>query len=372
MIDLVFGLHLYQPPNQTLEILKKIAEESYLPVIDLILSHPRARFTVDIAKSAAENLAKCGEGKEFMKNLQKAVDLRKIALANTAAYHPILPLLSEREIKRQIVLNEMAYSDLFGHSPAGLFPPEMAYSQKIIPVLEKLGYKWTITADTPFVCLHNHNPDPPFDWITGQGEIAVFLRSDFWSTQIAFNHATGKNFANDLRKELKKWFGRKRGYLIIWLDWETFGHHRKNFIKSFLGPLLDNLDNDISLCSPSDLLAIYPQKRSEVPPGSWSTNAQDFWYKNYWPLWNSPHIEFHRLWWELVKIILKIKENVRSEEQLSVFDKAAYSCQTWQYSQGNKELAKSGLIYFKKIQEMESAVPFRQEISQIIERLEYL
>ena len=101
MIDLVFGLHLYQPANQYPAVLDRITRESYLQVIDLILSHPRALFTVDLARSAIENMEKQDSGKRFLEKLTQALVLKRISLANTAAYHPILPLLPKREIQRQ-------------------------------------------------------------------------------------------------------------------------------------------------------------------------------------------------------------------------------------------------------------------------------
>jgi len=71
-IDLVFGLHLYQPPNQDRGILEKITRESYLPLIEAILFHNKAFFAVDIARSAIEILAK-----SFLKNLMKLLSLEK-------------------------------------------------------------------------------------------------------------------------------------------------------------------------------------------------------------------------------------------------------------------------------------------------------
>ena len=365
MIDLVFGLHLYQPPNQTLEIIKKITEESYLPVIDLILEHPRARFTVDIARSAVENLEKQESGSNFLKKLKMAVGLKKIYLVNTAAYHPILPLLPKKEIIRQIQLNEEIYQ-----KTEGFFPPEMAFSPKLPPILGELGYQWTITASPPFACLHRQSP--PFDLVPRQKDVAIFLRSNLWSSRIAFNHVSGNAFAKNLKHDLEKWFGGKQGNLIIWLDWETFGHHQKNFVQKFLIPFLDNLNNDINLCSPTELLSQYPKREIEVPCSSWSTNQQDFQHKNYWPLWRHPGDEFHKLWWELVKVVLEIKKEIQTEEQLSVFDKAVYSCQTWQWSQGNKELAIKGMSYFKEIAELKASKSVREKIHKIIQKLESL
>lgn len=373
MIDLVFGLHLYQPPNQKPDILKKITEESYLPLINLILSHPKAFFAVDIARSAVENLRKQDSGIYFIEKLKTAVGLKKISPVNTAAYHPILPLLPEKEIIRQAALNEEIHKDLFQkfyQKPDGFFPPEMAFSQKLLSIFKNLGYCWTITADTPFVCFHKK--EPPFDWIPRQKNVAIFLRSNLWSNRVAFDPLSGKNFIQALKKNLQGWFKGKRGYLIIWMDWETFGHHRPNFIETFLVPFLDNLGQEINLASPADLLERYSQKEVIVPPGSWSTSAEDFGNKNYWPLWKNPNIEFHKFWWELAGIILKIKENIKDKRKLEVFDKALYSCQTWQWSRGSKERAIRGIGYFKEIIKLKEAEPHKKEAAQLIEKLEEL
>lgn len=373
MIDLVLGLHLYQPPDQDLEVIKKITLESYLPMADLILSHPRAFFAVDIARSAIENLGKLKESKLFLAKIKTASEIRKIYLTNTAAYHPILPLLPEEEITRQILLNEKSYKSLFGKDfPSksnGIFPPEMAYSEKLIPVFEKLNYQWTITADTPFNC--QYNQDSPYDWIPKQGRIAIFLRSNLWSNRIAFESLPPNVFVSNLKNDLKKWFKGNRGYLILWMDWETFGHHRPNLTESFLAPFLDHLNGEINLVSPPDLLSKYPQKEIIIPQGTWSTTKDDFRNRNYWPLWKNPNVEFHKLWWELAEIILEIKKKIDSEKTLALFDKALYSCQTWQFCRGRRNLAIKGIEYFKKIMNLEETGSNREKIKEIIEQISH-
>ena len=71
MIDLVFGVHLYQPPNQKQGILRKIIRESYLPLIKATLSHDEAFLTADIARSAIEKLDEMDSGQEFLKKLEE-------------------------------------------------------------------------------------------------------------------------------------------------------------------------------------------------------------------------------------------------------------------------------------------------------------
>lgn len=48
MIDWAPVFHLYQPPTQFPAVLKKICQESYRPLIDLLGEFDRARATVNI------------------------------------------------------------------------------------------------------------------------------------------------------------------------------------------------------------------------------------------------------------------------------------------------------------------------------------
>jgi len=372
MIDLVFGVHLYQPPNQKLGILRKITEESYLPLIKAVLSHDKAFIAVDIARSAIEKLEEMNSDQEFLKKLEEALGIGKVSLVNTGAYHPIFPLIPEEEVIRQVKLNEAKLFQMFHQKPTGVFPPEMALNAEVIEVLDKAGYLWTVTDDVPFSCCYG---SVPFNWVPKQkqSEIAVFLRSNFWSNRISFNSVSGREFVEILEKDLTSWFRNQDGYLIIWMDWETFGHHKKGFIESFINPFFDKVaeSKKVHLVSPDYLLEKYPRKETNIPSGSWSTSASDFRNENYWPLWKDPNNEFHELWWELANLILKIKGNIKDEETLTVFDKAMYSCQTWQFSMGNKILAVEGLKYFREIASLKEAESIKK-ILDIIDKLEKL
>jgi len=98
MIGLVFGLHLYQPPNQDRGILKKIIRESYLPLIEAILFHNKAFFAVDIARSAIEKLEEINIGKESLEKFDEALELGKISLVNTIILSIIQGSMNTRTI----------------------------------------------------------------------------------------------------------------------------------------------------------------------------------------------------------------------------------------------------------------------------------
>ena len=53
-------------------------------------------------------------------------------------YHPLMPLLDERDMRMQIKLHRHAYQQAWGADPSyslGMFPPETAFSQRMIPAL---------------------------------------------------------------------------------------------------------------------------------------------------------------------------------------------------------------------------------------------
>ena len=64
-------------------------------------------------------------------------------------HHPLLPLCDESAVRKEIQLYKAIYADAWGSSPAmskGLFPPEMAFSTRLIKVLEEEGIEWVIVS----------------------------------------------------------------------------------------------------------------------------------------------------------------------------------------------------------------------------------
>src|SRR3989344_8969187 len=98
MLNLVFGLHLYQPPTQASGVIKQIAAESYRPLLTIIRDHPRAYVCIDIAASALELLEV--HAPDVIALAHACIQQKKLYLVNTAAFHPILPLLRRSEIER--------------------------------------------------------------------------------------------------------------------------------------------------------------------------------------------------------------------------------------------------------------------------------
>lgn len=331
MIYLGFLLHIYQPPTQLDQVLAKIVNECYQPLLELIDLREDAYFTINLNWSLTEKFLNKGYN-NLIELIKKNLEKKKIEITGTAAYHAILPLIPSIDRSRQILLNYKKNREVLGkfYRPSGIFPPEMAFGHEIIDSIKELGYRWVITEDIPYWCIHQ---EVPYNYIPIVDELAVFLRSSFWSNRISLEHnIKGEKYQGDeivswLIQDLEKWFKGEDGYIILAMDGETFGHHIKGYIENFLVKFLDALklnQNKIKLLNISNLLKLFPLKDKEIPPGSWSTSPSDFWEGNFFPLWKNKYNRCHQLLWELTE--LAIQSVKKLEENL---DQSLNSCTFW-------------------------------------------
>ena len=327
MIYLGFLLHLYQPWWQERKIIQKISEECYEPLMNLLNSYDQKLITLNIQWALVEKLKECGK-QDIIERIKKAVATNKIELLKTAAYHPILPLISPEMAESQIECdNEMKKTEgILANSP-GFFLPELAYDKNLIPVLKNFGAKWTVTDDVSY---HTRYRKVPFDEIISQDGIAIFLRSNLWSNLIAMNKISWQEFKSRFPKEVYHWTKGKDCYVILVMDGETFGHHHKKSLANFLKPLLDKFSSNnggVKLVSLGEIFSGFPKFQGEVPPGSWATSPEDFVKQDYFPLWRSPRNTLHQIMWKISELAVScLDKNV--EHDLEVL-KCQTSCQFW-------------------------------------------
>jgi len=362
MLFIAFHLHAYQPPTQPDSILNKIYNESYDPLIKTLEHDPRIFISLDIAKSLGERLPK-----KFLLRIKRLYEKSQIELVNIAAYHYLLPLAPQYIISRQLRLNSEFYRENFiGEDPLpGIFPPELACDQSLPYLIKEDGYQWLLADDGPFVFERSYLPissRAAQDWIPTMGQCGFFPRSRYWSELIAWGLSTeqvdGRHFAKELISGQDRWRQARNSsgdsYIIIAVDFETFGHHLKDGVSRFFIPFfgeLNNISQSFSACQVVPLDRIwnhFPKTESYLPAGSWATNAEDFANHIYYPLWSHPQQEFHAVWLAFAKVVFSIKLGEGSSLK-DIADKAFYSCTPWHFSKGNKDVARWALPYFEKI-----------------------
>ncbi len=97
-------LHIYQPSDQSDEILERVANESYRPLIKGFLNIPRMKINLNISGALTELLVKKGY-KDIIEGIRQLAETGRLEFTESAKYHPLLSFLSREEIIRQINKN---------------------------------------------------------------------------------------------------------------------------------------------------------------------------------------------------------------------------------------------------------------------------
>ncbi|MCL4498919.1 MAG: hypothetical protein M1335_01575 [Chloroflexi bacterium] len=360
-------LHFYQPPLQLPRVLRKVCDESYRPLIEVFRQYPNAKVTVNICGVLTEMLWEGGY-QDVVNGLRELAARGQIEFTGSAKYHPILPLIPNEEIERQIRRNFLTNRRYFGeeYAPKGFFPPEMAYGPSILePVIES-RHQWILLSGV--ACPATWPVRQVYQAGSNDETLAVFFRDDILSNRISFHNIDDDGFLAHLRR-LRD--GQKDAYVITAMDAETFGHHVQNWEKLFLAEVYEALgtgngshrelqqsqplatqheklfaysqpaDVDIEAVTISELLERFP-RGPEIEPlaSSWSTSKEDIAAGNIYPLWKDPHNVVHWLQWhhlnlciELVHQAEKCAEGRASRRFADIarhlLDEAEHSCQFW-------------------------------------------
>ena len=336
-------LHFYQPPTQTHEILRKVADESYRPLLKVLHEHSNARLAVNIQACLTHMLQEHGLG-DIVSSLRALAEKGRIEFVGSGKYHPILPLIPESERQRSISENDSLNAGAFGASwkPRGFFPPEMCFSPEITPSVHASRHEWLIVSGV--ACPAEWPTNRIYRVAAGEGELAVLFRDDVRSNRISFRETDPHSFVEDLSKV----GGHQDAYVVTAMDAETFGHHIAGWERDFLGATLSLLTsqhrrgpNRVRMVLPSELVTLYPPGPQVIPhESSWSTTTEDLAAGNPFPLWNAPGNELHALQWEFIDHCLALVStacgHAASQEARKfahiAFERlqpALHSCQFW-------------------------------------------
>ena len=362
-------LHFYQPPTQFPAVLKRVCQESYRPLIDLLGEFTRARATVNINGALTEMLAECGHD-DVIDGLKRLATAGRIELVGSAMYHPILPLLPDCEIRRQIALNQAMNRRAFGdaYRPTGFFLPELAYGPAVLAPIADSGHRWVLAAG---VACPTAWPTNVVHRIAEDSRLAVLFRDDIISNRISFQSIDGFGFIDHLRS-----LGRRQGpmYVVTAMDAETFGHHIREWERLFLAHVYAQFDDEpaagedvhleqsvnlaeqhrrvldstaeglgpnLRVVTVSELVDQFPAGTPVTPKASsWSTSSDDLARATPYPLWNSAGNDVHQLLWRHLRVCMDLvdvagRTAVQPEAKRyadiarGLLDRALHSCQFW-------------------------------------------
>jgi len=316
-------LHIYQPSDQSNEVLERVVNESYRPLIKGFLNIPKMKINININAALTELLVKKGY-KDVVEGIRKLAESERLEFTESAKYHALLPFLKEEEIIRQIKKNHETNKQYFGKSykPLCFFPPEMAYSQKVGKVVSKLGYQMILLDEIAYKSGFKTPPKDRLLTIKGtKNAVAVFRERRVSNCIMSALIRTKKEFLEALGDDLKK-----NEYLCTAMDGETFGHHRPGLEKT--------LFKILSLKEPKQTfiseLPKYFKIEGEMTPlvATWASSQEDIEKGVQFYSWKNPKNKVHQLQWKFFNYVIALsKKQKMSEKVQEKLDRAMASDQ---------------------------------------------
>lgn len=291
-------LHIYQPAEQQPDILEAVVNQSYRPILEGIQKHKRVRLTLNITGTLLELFAR-DKYQKLIDILRELGEEGRVEFTGSAKYHAFLPFLEEEEIIRQIKVNDEACRFFLGkaYNPKGFFSPEMAYHEKLIPIITNLGFEWIILDEIALNGKINSVDYKKIYCVEG-ANLKVFFRERRLSNLIMSAVVRSrKTLIETLKEDLKS-----GGYLITAMDGETFGHHRpgleKMLFEIFEAP-------EFELINISDIPNYYRElKRAAPVQCTWASSQEDIDRGIQFLSWSDPENIIHHWQWEFVKLVL--------------------------------------------------------------------
>ncbi len=312
-------LHFYQPPTTDNETIIEAAEISYKRIIGALKRNPKIKFTLNITGCLLEKLEILGY-KELINDLKEMYFRKQIELTGSAAFHPVLALLPDEEIIRQIKINEKILKKYFGQNfkTPGFFIPEAAYSVKVAKIVKKLNYRWTML-DEISADIKTNKLDFSDLYIDKNSGLKILFRQRQNSKKYA--PQTIFNLINEQKIET----------VITATDAELYGLRHKDFSGTF-EKLLKRPEIK-TLTAGEFLTELSKRKKITLRASSWESTEKEI--KNNLPyfLWFNKKNKIQTMLWQLAyAAIANINKYPKDQNYFwsrQHLDKGLASCTFW-------------------------------------------
>ena len=291
-------LHIYQPFDQQPDILQAIVAQSYRPIFENLRKNKEVHLTLNINGALLELFDKYGY--HDLIEILKEVGLEgRLEFTGSAKYHAFLPFLNKEEIIRQIKMNDETIKFYLGdaYKPQGFFPPEMAFKEELVPIIEECGFKWIILDE---IALNGKTESVDYTKLykIKNSSLMVYFRERRMSNLIM---SAVVRSPETLKEAMAKDLESQR-YLITAMDGETFGHHRPGLEKL----LFDIFSaKEFNLIKISDLPKYYNEVLEVTPVKStWASSQSDIDKGIQFLSWSDPENIIHKWQWELLDLVL--------------------------------------------------------------------
>jgi hypothetical protein len=295
-------INMYQPPNCDRAELERIVNKSYLPLLRLFAQNSEWKFSLNLPGSTVELLIRTGFG-QIIKKLAELADKGQVDFTMTPKYQPLIPLLSEDDIDRQIEAHNKICKRYFGinYAPRGLHSPFLAYSQTVAKTAARFGLKW-VTIDQ--ISLSNGSTPSGsgslfMDKSAGgvilmprHRELSEQLEGNLWAKKVPRSSAEFIQSATQACANDK--------YFITITDADSFGYRQPGRYGLLRALYIENKLKRITI---SELRLLIKKKEFVKPTeGSAESRPNDMKRKKPFQLWQNENNTIQQILWQLFNL----------------------------------------------------------------------
>ncbi len=291
-------LHFYQPVNTDAHIIKEASDMSYARIIRALDENSNIKFTININGSLFLRWKELGYT-DLISNIARLIKSGQIDLTGTACYHPLLPLVPEKEIARQIDENEIILKKHFGNnfSPRGFFLPEMAYSKNVAKIIKSFGYKWII-----------------LDEIAHSGKLGQTDTAQVYydkSTKLKMIYRSRKDSSSFVPSMIKERI-KENTTIVSATDGELYGLRHIDHTAEFEKLLKNKL---LKTTTVSEYISQAKSVKDTSPVNcSWDSSEKELQDGSPYILWYNENNEIQTKLWDLANLAYKTTEKYSQDE----------------------------------------------------------
>jgi alpha-amylase len=278
--------HYYYDDYANETILRKVADDCYLPankiILEAIKKH-KGKFKVAFSLSGIAIEQFLLYAPELITSFKELAQTGCVEFLSETYSHSLVSLKSKEALERQIKKHDDLIEKYFGQKPTVFRNTEMIYSDEIGNMVSEIGFKAILTEGAKHVLGWK---SPNFVYTNAiNPRLKVLMRNFKLSDDISFR------FSNQAWSEYPLTTEKFTGWIAamdpneeiinLFMDYETFGEHQKassgilNFLKEFPSTALKN--KSIAFDTPSSLIENFQPVSSAhvLYPISWADEERD-------------------------------------------------------------------------------------------------
>ena len=278
--------HYYYDDYTNETVMRKIAENCYLPTNNLLLKlanklEGKFKVSFSITGLALEQFELYAP--EVIESFQKLAKTGCVEFLSETYSHSLSSLKDKEIFERQVKLHDNRIFELFGHKPKIFRNTEMIYSDLIGAHIADMGYKGMLTEGAKHILGWK---SPNFVYVNAiNPRLKILMRNFKLSDDISFRFSnsnwsefplTAEKFVGWLEK-----LDKKEEVINIFLSYESFGERqpRESGILEFMEFLPAQIikNREFKFSTPSEVIEeLQPVSMVSVPyPISWADEERD-------------------------------------------------------------------------------------------------